>query len=121
MSGAADLVSGLEGPDPLIEETKLYNGDNYGVPYIAQGLNQAVQYAQDHGKNVAHLIVINMAEHNLQLASDEEPSIWPPRLHASGVTVYMVVVRGRPLPSASRRGRQATRAPSRDELVRLEG
>ena len=117
-SGEADIVSGLDGDDPLVEETKLYNGEGYNVAYVAKGFNQAVQYAQDHGKTVGHLVVVNLSDHNLQLPSDEDPSIWPPRLHVAGVTVYMVVVRGRPLPSASKRGRQATKTVTRDELVR---
>jgi hypothetical protein len=120
-SGEADIVSGLDSEDPLVEETKLYGGADYGVPYIAKGFNQAIQYAQDHGKNVAHLVVINLADHNLQLPSDEELSIWPPRLHASGVTVYMVVIRAKPLPSASQRRKQTTKIVTRDELVRAEG
>lgn len=117
-SGQADIVSGLDGDDPLVEETKLYNGDNYVVPYLAKGFNQAVQYAQDHGKTVGHLVVINLSDHNLQLPSDEEPSMWPPRLHASGVTVYMIVIRGKPLPSASKLGKQPTKVVKREEILR---
>ncbi len=117
-SGEADIVSGLDSDDPLVEETKLYDGERYNVAYVAKGFNQAVQYAQDHGKTVGHLVVVNLSDRNLQLPTDEEPSIWPPRLHVSGVTIYMVVVRGKPLPSASRRGRQATKTVTRDELVR---
>jgi hypothetical protein len=109
-SGEADIVSGLDGQDPLVEETKLYDGGDYGISYVAKGFNQAVQYAQDHGKTVAHLVVINLSDHNIGLPSDEEPSIWPPRLHTSGVTVYMVAIRAKPLASASRRGKQTTKA-----------
>lgn len=100
-SGEVDIVSGLEGEDPLVEETKLYDGEQYNIAYVAKGLNQAVQYAQDYSKTTAHLIVINLSEHNLQLPSDEETKIWPARLYVGGITVYLVIVRARPLPSAS--------------------
>jgi hypothetical protein len=76
-SGEADIVSGLDRNDPLVEETKLYDGECYNVAYVAKGFNQAVQYAQDYGKTVGHLVVVNLSDHNLQLPSDEEPSIWP--------------------------------------------
>jgi hypothetical protein len=117
-SGRADVISDLEGDDPLVCEVKLYDGDQYGIPYIGKGLNQAVEYAHDFGKTVAHLVIINLSEHSLQLPSDEDPKLWPPRLHVSGVTVYLVVVRALPLPSASKRGRSTPKVVNREDLVR---
>lgn len=117
-SGRADVVSDVEGDDPLVCEVKLYDADKYGIPYLGKGLNQAVEYAHDYGKTVAHLVIINLSEHPLQLPSDEDPKLWPPRIHVSGVTVYLVAVRALPLPSASRRGRLAPRIVKREDLVR---
>jgi hypothetical protein len=117
-SGEADIVSGLETDDPLVSEIKLYDGDSYGVAYLAQGFNQAVQYAQDYGKTSAYLLIINLSDQNLHMPSDEDVQIWPPRLHTAGVTVYIVVVRAKPLSSASQRGKQTTKQVSRDDLIR---
>jgi hypothetical protein len=96
----------------------LYDGEQYGIPYVSKGLNQAVEYAHDYGKTVAHLVIINLSEQSLQLPSDEDPKLWPPRLHVSGVTVYLVVVRALPLPSASKRGRSTPKIVKREDLVR---
>lgn len=117
-SGEADVVSGLETDDPLVSEIKLYDGDSYGVPYLAKGFNQAVQYAQDYGKTSAYLLIMNLSDQNLHIPSDEDVQIWPPRLHTAGVTVYIVVVRAKPLSSASQRGKQTTKQVSRDDLIR---
>jgi len=117
-SGEADIVSGLETDDPLVSEVKLYDGDSYGVAYLAQGFNQAVQYAQDYGKTSAYLLIMNLSDQNLHMPSDEDVQIWPPRLHNAGVTVYMLVVRAKPLSSASQRGKQTTKQVSRDDLIR---
>jgi hypothetical protein len=117
-SGQADVISELEGDDPLVCEVKLYDGDKYSVSYVGKGLNQAVEYAHDYGKTVAHLVIINLSEHGLQLPSDEDPKLWPPRLNVSGVTVYLVAVRGLPLPSASTRSRPAPKVVKREDLVR---
>jgi hypothetical protein len=117
-SGEADIVSGLETDDPLVSEIKLYDGDSYGVAYLAQGFNQAVHYAQDYGKTSAYLLVMNLSDQNLHVPSDEDGQIWPPRLHTAGVTVYIVVVRAKPLPSASKHGKQTTKQISRDDLIR---
>lgn len=116
-SGDADIVAELNSEDALVEETKLYNGESYGVAYIRKGLNQAVQYAHDYSKTTAHLIVVNVSNDNLQLPSDEDTGIWPPRLHTAGVTVYIVVIRAAKLPSASNRGSQRTVTVSRSELI----
>jgi hypothetical protein len=117
-SGRADVVSDVDGDDPLVCEVKLYDGEQYGIPYVSKGLNQAVEYAHDYGKTVAHLVIINLSEQSLQLPSDEDPKLWPPRLHVSGVTVYLVVVRALPLPSASKRGRSTPKIVKREDLVR---
>ncbi len=117
-SGEADIVSGLETDDPLVSEIKLYDGDSYGVAYLEKGFNQAVQYAQDYGKTSAYLLIMNLSDQNLHMPTDEDVQIWPPRLHTAGVTVYMVVVRAKPLSSASQRGKQTTKQVSRDDLIR---
>jgi hypothetical protein len=117
-SGRADVVSGIESDDPLVSEVKLYDGDQYGVPYMAKGFQQALSYAHDYSKTVAHLIVINLSEHGLQFPSDEPPGIWPPRLHVEGVTVYIVTARAKPLPSASNRGTSSPKIVTREQLVR---
>ncbi|WP_329051231.1 hypothetical protein OG738_03795 [Amycolatopsis sp. NBC_01488] len=119
-SGEADNIANVGSDDSLVEETKLYNGDHYDVSYIRKGFNQAVHYAHDYGKTVSHLIVINLSENNLQISSDDDATLWPPRLHASGVTVFVVVIRARPMPSASYRGSQKTVAVTRDDLAHLE-
>lgn len=120
-SGKADVIGDIHTDDPLVCEVKLYDGEQYSVPYVAKGLNQAISYAHDYGKTVAHLVTINLSEHALQLPSDENVKSWPPRLHVSGVTVYLIVVGGRPLVSASRRGRATPRVVTHEELVRPLG
>ncbi|WP_433268996.1 hypothetical protein ACQPZF_05720 [Actinosynnema sp. CS-041913] len=119
-SGEADVVANLDSDDALVVEMKLYNGSNYGVTYLRKGFNQAVQYAHDHGKTTGHLVVVNLSDDNLQFESDEPTAMWPPRLHASGVTIYIVAIRALPTATASRRGNQQTVAVTKANLVRME-
>ncbi|MEU9242841.1 hypothetical protein [Streptomyces sp. NPDC048385] len=118
-SGQVDVVAGLDGDDPLVCEVKLYDParSGYGVPYAAKGFRQALDYAHDYGKSVAHLVTFNLGDHGLQMPTDETSKPWPPRLHVEGVTVYLVVVNAKPLPSASNRGKASPRVVTRDELV----
>jgi len=117
-SGQVDIAAGLDGDDPLVCEVKLYDPSrNYRVPYVAKGFRQALDYAHDYGKSIAYLVTFNLSDHGLQLPTDEVSKPWPPRLHVEGVTVYLVVVNAKPLPSASQRGKASPRLVTRDELV----
>ncbi|MEV0472398.1 hypothetical protein [Streptomyces prunicolor] len=117
-SGQVDVVAGLDGDDPLVCEVKLYDPSRgYRVPYVAKGFRQALDYAHDYGKSVAHLVTFNLSDQGLQMPTDEVSKPWPPRLHVEGVTVYLVVVHAKPRPSASQRGTAKPRVVTRDELV----
>lgn len=59
-SGEADVLAELEGDDPLVCELKLFDGHRYGPAHLARGVHQAVEYALDWGKTVAHLVIVNV-------------------------------------------------------------
>jgi hypothetical protein len=118
-SGQVDVVAGVDGDDPLVCEIKLFDAGSYGKPYLAKGLQQAVAYAHDYGKTTAYLVIVNLADQHLDLPSDE-PGQWPPRLEVTGVTVFMVPVRAKPQPSASKRGPLRPVQVARSELIRSE-
>lgn len=116
-SGEADVVAGLETDDPFVCELKLYDAASYNVAYVAKGLKQALRYARDYNKHAAFLVTINLSDEVLQLPTDDPGKPWPPRLHVGEHVVYLVVVQGKPLPTASARGKAKVRVVSRDEMV----
>jgi microcompartment protein CcmL/EutN len=110
-------VAGLEGDDPLVLELKLYDGVDYGVAYVGQGVTQAYRYAEDYGKSVAHLVIANLSDEVLDLPSDGGEGDWPPRLQVGNVTIYLVVVQVRPLKSASKQGKAQVKTVARKDLL----
>ncbi len=116
-SGRADIVSDVESDNPLICEVKLFDGDTYGVPYLAKGLNQALSYAEDYGKSEAYLVVINLTDRPIDMPTDGENGDWPPRLMTGSVTVFLVIVQGKPMPSASARGKVKPWSVGRKDLI----
>ncbi len=116
-SGLADIISGLEGDDPLVCEVKLFDGDSYGAAYLAKGFNQALQYAHDYGKTSAYLVIFNLSARALELPTDDATKGWPPRLQVSGVTVYIAAVRALPVPAASKQGKANPFVITRETLV----
>jgi hypothetical protein len=116
-SGRSDVLAGLESDDPLVCELKVYDGDNRDIGHLASGVTQALQYARDHGKSAAHLVVINLTARPLQLPSDGADNAYPPYLDLPGARVYLIQVRGLPRESASRQGRTEPLIVQRSQLV----
>lgn len=114
-SGKADVIAELQGDDPLVCEIKLFDGAGYGIPYLAKGLNQAVRYAHDYGKAVGHLVIINLSDEKLTLPSESEQP--PTRVATQGITVFMIVVDGKPRPTASKERNVETITVKREQLV----
>lgn len=116
-SGESDALSDLSGEDPLVCEVKIFDADNRGKLHVATGVNQALQYAQDYGVTVAHLVVINLSGRSLEFPSDGPASIWPPYLELSGVRIFMISARGNRISSASKLGKAEPVVFSREDLV----
>ena len=117
-SGRADVLAGLEGDDPLVCDVKLFDGESRGIAYLSAGVRQVVQYATDYGKTAGHLVIINLSGEDLELPSDGEPGAWPPRIHAAGITVYLIPIRARVTATASKLGPAAPIRVAREDLVR---
>jgi hypothetical protein len=116
-SGRSDVLSRLESDDPLVCELKVYDGENRDIGHLASGVTQALQYANDHGKPAAHLVIINLTTRPLRLPSDGPENAYPPYLDLPGARVYLIQVRGLPRESASRQGRTELLILERTQLV----
>lgn len=116
-SGKADVIAQVDSDDPLACEVKLYDGDAYGVSYLAKGLGQARRYAEDYGKAAGYLAIFNLSDHSLDLPSDDPEAGWPPRISVGGITVFLVLVQAKPMEVASKAGRAKTVKVSRQKLV----
>lgn len=53
-SGESDLIAQVGSGDPMACELKLFENELKSKAYVATGLHQAVEYAQDHGLNFAY-------------------------------------------------------------------
>jgi hypothetical protein len=119
-SGETDVLGNLDSDDPLVCEVKLFDARDKGKREVAGGLNQAVQYAHDYGKAVAYLVVVNLSGRDLQIPSDGEPGVWPPRIEIAGVTVHIVTVRALPVPTASKQGKAKPVVFTRADLTEAD-
>jgi hypothetical protein len=120
VSGEADIVAELPTDDPLVCEVKLFDGASYSKAYVAKGFRQAVQYAHDYVKTTAYLVVFNVSNKGLEFPTDADSKEWPPRVECEGVTVFLVRVRARPQPSASKQPKAPMVTIAREDLVNVE-
>ncbi len=116
-SGLSDVVSELDTDDPLVCELKVFDGASRGKRRLGSGVNQAVQYASDHGKHIAYLVVINLSGRQLALPSDGDPKVWPPYIDVAGVRVHLITVRALPAESASKQGKPVPVNIARADLI----
>jgi hypothetical protein len=101
-SGLSDVLADLDTDDPLVCEVKIFDAVNRGIHHLTSGVNQAIQYATDYGKQVAYLVVINLSDRPFTLPSEDDSKNWPPRIIVAGIRVYLITVRALPTPSASK-------------------
>jgi hypothetical protein len=116
-SGLSDVVTGLDTDDPLVCEIKVLDGVNRGKRHIASGVNQALQYASDYGKQVAYLVIVNLTGRPLALPTEGDSKDWPSWIGIAGVRIYLLTVRALPTVSASKQGKPTPIAISHSELV----
>lgn len=119
-SGDSDALSQLNTDDPLVCELKLFDAGSKDKRHVASGLHQAHQYAVDHGKSEAHLVIMNLSGHPLELPTDGDDNQWPRYIDLAGVRVFLVPVRGKRLASASKLGKPEPVVFSRADLVEPE-
>jgi hypothetical protein len=85
--------------------------------YPSTGYRQAVQYANDYNKATAYLVIFNVSDKQLDLPTDGDPKDWPPRVEADGVTVFLIRVRARTQPSASKQPKSNVVRVTRADLL----
>ncbi len=117
-SGQSDVLSDLESDDALVCELKVFDGVNRDIGHLASGVTQGLQYATDHQKHAAHLVIVNITERPLLLPSDGPDTAKPPYLDLPNVRVYLIQVRGLPREPASKQGKTE---PLRIDRARLVG
>jgi hypothetical protein len=116
-SGLSDVLTDLDTDDPLVCEVKIFDAASRGRRHLASGVNQAISYASDYGKQVAYLLIINLSGRPLTLPSEDDLKVWPPRITVAGIRVYLIAVRALPTASASRLGKPAPVTITHDDLV----
>jgi hypothetical protein len=90
-SGEADLVAAQNSEDPLIADTKIFDGDSRGKSYIAKGFNQIYLYTLDYNEPFGYLIIFNTSGKDLRLALTNQTQSTPFVIH-NNKTIFIITI-----------------------------
>ena len=65
ITGEIDLISAQNTKDPLLADTKIFDGDSRGKTYIRKGVNQIYTYCQQYNEPFGYLIIYKITEKDL--------------------------------------------------------
>lgn len=66
LSGAIDLISAQNTDDPLLADTKIFDGVSRGRNYIRKAFNQIYTYTQQYNESVGYLLIYKITDRDLR-------------------------------------------------------
>ncbi len=68
ITGEVDLIAAQDSPDPLLLDTKIFDGDSRGKHYIRKGFAQLYTYTQQYNKPFGYLLIYKITERDLRFS-----------------------------------------------------
>lgn len=88
-----DIVAGLETPDPLVLEIKIWDSQKkYKEDRVRDGLRQVMEASSKYGKDRGHVVVFNIDEEPLSFVNGTNKGEWPARLEHGGKSYFFIDV-----------------------------
>ena len=112
------MIVGLEHLDYHFADGRLiFDDDNRRTRAIVSAVTQATQYARDHSRHSAYVVIINLSGRPLKFPSDG-PDGALPYLVVGNLVVHLFDVRALPsMKSASKQGKVKPLILDREDLV----
>lgn len=68
LTGEVDLIGAQGSDDPLLADTKIFDGDGRGKTYIRKAFNQIYTYTQQHNEPFGYLIIFKITDKDLRFS-----------------------------------------------------
>jgi len=65
ITGEVDLIAAQNTPDPVLLDTKIFDGSSRGKHYIRKGFRQIYTYSQQYNEPFGYLVIYNTTERDL--------------------------------------------------------
>jgi hypothetical protein len=90
-SGRPDIIALDDSQDPFIGDTKIFDGEGRGAPYIRKGLYQVYRYCWDHNEAVGYLIIFNISDKQLYFRLQAGQTDVP-RFEYNNKTIFVIII-----------------------------
>lgn len=91
ISGEVDLIGAQGSEDPLLADTKIFNGDERGKAYIRKAFNQIYTYTQQHNEPFGYLIIFKITDKDLRFLLSTQSRNIPVVTH-NHKTIFLITV-----------------------------
>lgn len=68
MTGEIDLINAQNSEDPLLADTKIFDGNSRGKNYIRKAFSQIYTYSQQYNQSFGYLIIYKLTEKDLNFS-----------------------------------------------------
>jgi hypothetical protein len=119
ITGEVDLIAAQDTKDPVLLDTKIFDGEGRGKSYIRKGFNQIYTYTQQYNKPFGYLIIYKICEKDLRFSLKESGNI--PLVVHNHKTIFLITIDVylHPKPVSQRSPISATEI-TEEELVSIE-
>ncbi len=119
-SGRADIIGSIETDNPIVIEIKIFDKEkNYGKNRIIDGFSQIIKYTNDYNKEIGYLIVFNMNNLEIEFELNDKNNNFPPMIHFSNKTYFIIIVNLFNDVSASKQGKTEKVTINENELTAI--
>lgn len=91
ISGEVDLIGAQGSEDPLLADTKIFDGDGRGKTYIRKAFNQIYTYTQQHNEPFGYLIIFKITDKDLRFLLSTKSRNIPVVTH-NHKTIFLITV-----------------------------
>lgn len=91
LTGEIDLIAAQGSTDPLLADTKIFDGDSRGKHYIRKGFNQIYTYTQQYNEPFGYLVIFKTTDKDLRF-SLSAPSRDIPVVIYNHKTIFLVTI-----------------------------
>ena len=91
ISGEVDLIGAQGSEDPLVADTKIFDGDGRGKTYIRKAFNQIYTYTQQHNEPFGYLIIFKITDKDLRFLLSTQSGNIPVVTH-NHKTIFLITV-----------------------------
>jgi hypothetical protein len=91
ITGEIDLIAAQHTDDPLLLDTKIFDGEGRGKPYLLKGFNQIYTYTQQFNEPFGYLVIYKTTPKDLRF-SLRQPSRNVPLVVHNHKTIFLLTI-----------------------------